>query len=246
MKVKCLIIDDEPLAINVIKKHLESFDNFEVLFTCNNAVEAFNLLAQNTIDLVFMDINMPKINGIEFIRNLKDPPMIIVTTAYREYAVESFELDVVDYLVKPISFKRLMKAVHKVTRIINDKLESEGGKSTLTSEESTKRRESYIFVKVNKKMVKIYFDDILYVESLKDYVSIKTIYEDYITHFNLSAITKLLPKHLFIRIHRSYTIALNKVKVVDGNCIQISDKMLPIGRNFVKDAKSIILNGFEN
>ncbi len=242
MKIKCLIIDDEPLALTIIKKHLENFDDFEVIHACNNPVEAFNLLAHESIDLVFLDINMPRLNGIEFIQNLTTSPYIIITTAYREYAVEGFEHDVIDYLVKPISLKRLMKALNKVSRQVNLKAESlkNGKLKTL----GTSKRTSHFFVKVNKKMVKIHFDDILYIESLKDYVSIKTIHNDYITHYNLSAITKLVPEYEFMRIHRSYTISLNKVNAIEGNCVQIHDKMVPIGRNYVKEVKGKILNGF--
>ncbi len=240
MKIKCLIIDDEPLAIKIIKKHLESFEDFEVIHTYTNPIEAFNLLAQEPIDLVFLDINMPRLNGIEFIRNLTSSPYIIITTAYREYAVEGFELDVIDYLVKPISLKRLMKALNKVSYLINIKTELVNN----ASKTSTSKKKHHFFVKVNKKMVKIHFNDILYIESLKDYVSIKTIEKDYITHYNLSAITKLVPEYDFMRIHRSFTIALNKVNAIEGNCIHIHDKMIPIGRNYVKEVKGKILSGF--
>lgn len=238
-KIKYLIIDDEPLATKVIKKHLEDFDEFELIASCNNPIEAFNLLAKDDIDLIFLDINMPKLNGLEFIKSLENPPFIIITTAYREYAVESFALDVVDYLVKPIALKRLMKALQKVSRLQSLKHDTFEGytKVPLLTEND------HFFVKVDKRMVKIYFDDILYIESLKDYVSIKTIYEDYITHYNLLAVTKLLPQHKFMRIHRSYTIALNKVGAIDGNCIYIKDKKIPIGRSYIKETKGKILNG---
>lgn len=241
MKIKCLIIDDEPLAIKIIKKHLESFEDFEVTHTFNNPIEAFNMLAQEPIDLVFLDINMPRLNGIEFIRNLSTSPYIIITTAYREYAVESFELDVLDYLVKPISLKRLMKALNKVSHQINLKTDF---KNEDYNGIARHKKNNHFFVKVNKKMVKIHFNDILYIESLKDYVSIKTINKDYITHYNLSAITKLVPKFDFMRIHRSFTIALNKVNAIEGNCVHIHNKMIPIGRNYVKEVKGKILSGF--
>lgn len=238
--INCLIIDDEPLAIRVILNHLENFKEFKVRGTCTNATEAFDILSSQQIDLIFLDINMPKMNGLEFVKTLEKPPYIIITTAYREFAVESYELNVMDYLVKPISLERFMKALQKVSHIFSLKKGADLYKKSNTVETS---QDSYIFVKVNKKMVKINFDDILYVESLKDYVSIKTVSKDYVTHYNLLAITTLLPENLFLRIHRSYTIALNKVEAIDGNRIQIKDKMLPIGRNYVKDVKEKILKG---
>ncbi len=232
MKIKCLIIDDEPLAINVIKKHLTNFENFELVATHTNTMAAYNTLSETTIDVIFIDINMPKINGIDFIKNLTHPPLTIITTAYREYAVEGFELNVLDYLVKPISFQRFLKAISKV----NDKLSEktmEGSAMTNTSE--------FAFFKVDKKMVKIFFKDILYIESLKDYVKIKTIYEDFITHKNLRSITEIIPMDKFIRIHKSYIISVSQVESVVGNTVQISGKSIPIGRNYQKDAKIAIL-----
>ena len=243
MKQKCLIIDDEPLAINVIKKYLTQFEGFELVGTCQNAIEAFNILSQKEIDLVFLDINMPQLNGIDFLKSLEKPPTVIVTTAYREYAVESYELDVIDYLVKPIAFPRFMKALHKVSRLLLDKTgmeeETEQG---IKSEEKESARDTFTFFKVDKKMIKVYFKDILYIESLKDYVRIKTIYEDLITHYNLTGISSVLPEDDFMRIHRSYTIALDKVKAIEGNCVEIAGKLLPIGRNFTKAVKDRILN----
>ncbi|MFB9058207.1 LytR/AlgR family response regulator transcription factor [Mariniflexile ostreae] len=238
--IKCLIIDDEPLAINVIKKHLENFDHFEIVNSYNNPVEAINVLTKHKIDLIFLDINMPKLNGIEFIKNLKNPPFIIITTAYREHAVESFELNVVDYLVKPIALNRFIKALHKVSRLQSFKKDTSAGNTN----SSFVNENDHFFVKVNKKIVKIYFDEIFYIESLKDYVSIKTIYGNYIVNYNLLTITKLLSKHPFIRIHRSYTVATNKVDAIDGNFIYIQGKTLPIGRRYAKEVKSKILDGF--
>ncbi len=232
MKIKCLIIDDEPLAINVIKKHLTSFENFELVATHTNAVDAYNTLSQTAIDVIFIDINMPKINGIDFLKNLTNPPLTIITTAYREYAVEGFELNVLDYLVKPISFQRFLKAISKV----NDKLSE-----NVVNDNATANPNEFAFFKVDKKMVKIFFKDILYIESLKDYVKIKTIYEDFITHKNLISITEIIPMDKFIRIHKSYIISVNQVESVVGNTVQITGKSIPIGRNYQKEAKLTIL-----
>ncbi len=241
MKIKCLIIDDEPLAVKIIKKYLEKFDNYEIVNTCNNAIEAFDILQKEQIDLIFLDINMPKLNGIDFIKNLNNPPFIIITSASSEYAVECFEHDVLDYLVKPIFFKRFMKALNKISRIVH--LQNHSSKKNLKKLNSKHSPPTHFFVKVNKKMVKINFKDILYIESLKDYVSIKTVYEDYTTHNNLLKISKLIPENDFIRIHRSFTISLHKVEAIDGNRVQIENKMIPIGRNYLKEVKTKILNG---
>lgn len=238
MKIKCLLVDDDPLSILILKKQLDHFEGFEIISICNNAVDAFNFIRKNTIDLVFVDIRMPIVNGIDFIKGLQtSPPFIIITSSCKDYAVEGFELGVLDYLVKPICIKRLVKSLHKVSRIFNISKNS----SNISKDQI--EPEDHIFIKVNKKMIKIYYDDILYIESLKDYVIIKTLYKDYVTHYNLAAITKLLPGHLFIRIHRSYTIAIDKVEAIEKNSIEINNNLLPMGRNYIKEAKDVIING---
>lgn len=238
MKIKCLLVDDDPLSIQILKKHLDYFDDFEIISVCNNAVDAFNFICKNTIDLVFVDICMPIVSGIDFIKGLQSsPPIIIITSSCEDYAVEGFELGVLDYLVKPVYIKRLVKSLHKASRVFNI------SKNTTTISENQTEPEDHIFIKVNKKMIKIYYDDILYIESLKDYVIVKTKYGDYVTHYNLAGITKLLPNNLFIRIHRSYTIAIHKVEAIDKNNIEINNNLLPMGRNYMKGAKDIIING---
>ncbi len=237
MKIRCLIVDDEPLAINVIKKFLEQFPQAELVSTCENAMEAFAYVSNNPVDLLFLDINMPTINGLDFLKSLKDPPMVIITSAYRDYAVEGFELNVSDYLVKPISFQRFLKAMDKATGSLRQNNKPEV--AVVTPTDNTK---SFIFLKVDKKMVKIYLDEILYIESLKDYVRIRTVYEDLVTHQNLNSMAKILPDDNFLRIHKSYTIAVDKVKSIEGNCVEIATKLIPIGRNYRKQAKEQILN----
>ncbi|MEO9967047.1 MAG: LytTR family DNA-binding domain-containing protein [Reichenbachiella sp.] len=233
MKISCLIIDDEPLAINVIKNFLINFKNFEVAGTCKDAVEGFNFLSNQEIDVIFLDINMPTISGLDFLRSLQKPPVVVITTAYREYAVESFELDVIDYLVKPFSLQRFMKTVNRIEQRKTEKEPNE-----VSAEDSEK---AHVFFKIDKKMIKVYLDDILYIESLKDYVRIKTYDESLINHNNLVGIAEILPSEDFVRIHRSYIIAINKVKAIDGNQVEIADKLLPIGRNYQKDIKNLLL-----
>lgn len=232
MKINCVIIDDEPLAINVIKNHLQEFQNITIVDTFNNPLDALSTLENNQIDVLFLDINMPKMNGLDFLKNIPIRPHVIITTAYREFAAESYDLDVLDYLVKPVPFPRFLKSINKLTqRIHND----QNIKNTPSTEDS------YIFLKVDKKLVKVKYDDILYIESLKDYIKVCTTVSNYIVHKSLTSITEELPENNFLRIHRSYTIAIDKVKSVEGNSIEISNKRLPIGRKYINNTKQIIL-----
>jgi len=237
MKIRCQIVDDEPLAINVIKKFLEKFQHTEVVSTCENAMDAFGYISEQPVDLLFLDINMPTLNGLDFLKSLKQPPLVIITSAYRDYAVDGFELNVLDYLVKPISFQRFLKAMDKANTALKEKKGIGISQPLVTANDGSK---SFIFLKVDKKMVKIYLDEILYIESLKDYVRIRTVYEDLITHQNLNGMAKLLPADNFIRIHKSYTISVDKVKSIEGNCVEIASKLLPIGRNYRKEVKEHI------
>lgn len=237
MKYKALIVDDEPLAINVVVRYLEGFQDFEVVDTCQNALDAFNVLDKKPVDVIFLDINMPTMSGLDLIRNLKNPPLVVITTAFREYAIDSFDLEVIDYLVKPFSLDRFMNTIGRVKKRLTpaaSPVVSETPRGTNSPE--------HVFFKVDKRMVKVMLDDIIYIESLKDYVRIKTTTESLINHNNLVSITEYLPEQKFIRIHRSYIIALNKVKAIEGNCVEIGGKLLPIGRNYQKTVKKLILN----
>lgn len=233
MKIKCVIIDDEPLAIKVIETHLKSFDHVEVTATFNNPLKAYRVLEQEKIDVIFLDINMPQMSGFSFIENLSYKPLIVITTAYREYAVKSFELNVLDYLVKPIPFNRFLKTINKVyqQKYLN-----------LSTNDSSLLQEPHIFLKVNKKLIKVNLNDIFYVESLKDYIKVITKVGDYVVHKSLTAITEELPQSNFIRVHRSYTISINKIVALEGNTIEISTRKIPIGRNYLKLTKERIFN----
>ncbi|KJD35103.1 chemotaxis protein CheY [Tamlana sedimentorum] len=234
MKTKCLIIDDEPLAINVIKNYLDQIENFEVTKTFTNAINCLNFLKDETVDVIFVDINMPVLDGLNLIKSLENPPLIIVTTAYEEFALETYELDVLDYLVKPIEFPRFMKSLNKVNRRLEN--------NTPVSD-TQNNRPSYLFVKIDKKkMKKIYLDEILTIESLKDYLKINTTTGKYIIHSTLSDFTDLLPSRDFIRIHRSYTIAINKIDAVEGNSVEIEGLRYTIGRSYLEEVKQKILN----
>jgi DNA-binding LytR/AlgR family response regulator len=229
MSIKCVIIDDEPLAIRVIESHLSKIKTFAVVATYTNPLEAMEILQVGEIDVVFLDINMPLINGLDYVKTLQNSPLIVITTAYREYAVESFELDVLDYLVKPIPFTRFMKTVNKINNALSV--------NSNTLEEDN----AHIFIKIDKKLVKIYLDEILYVESLKDYIKITTTTDTYLVHQTLTSFTDALPQENFIRIHRSYTISIQKVNAIIGNMVEINGLQIPIGRNYVQIAKDVIL-----
>ncbi|CAM1355309.1 MULTISPECIES: LytR/AlgR family response regulator transcription factor [Tenacibaculum] len=233
MKINCVIIDDEPLAINVIKNHLQEFQNINIVDTFNNPLEAINTLEKDPIDVLFLDINMPKMNGLEFLKNIPVKPHVIITTAYREFAAESYDLDVLDYLVKPIPFPRFLKSINKLTQQLHL---NQNVKNIHTNEDS------YIFLKVDKKLVKVKYDNLLYIESLKDYIKVCTTDGNYIVHKSLTSITEELPSNNFLRIHRSYTIAIDKVNSVEGNSVDINNKRIPIGRKYINNTKQIILN----
>ena len=227
-KIKCLIVDDEPPAIDVLVKYIQAVDDLELIATCSNAVEALGTLKYSPIDLLFLDIQMPQLLGTDFVRTLKNPPKVIFTTAYRKFAVEGFELDAVDYLLKPISFERFLKAINKVLQISIPL--SNLAFSFQNSEKET--TENFLYFRTDRKMVKVFLNEILYVESLKDYIKVITATKQIITKHAISALEEMLPSGQFLRIHRSYLVALNKIDSFTADDIQIGEKELPIGRMY--------------
>ena len=232
MKIKCVLIDDEPLAMKVLQNYFNNFADFEITGTFNNALEALEFINSNSVDAVFLDINMPMMTGFELIRLIEYKTKIIITTAFREFAAESYDLDVLDYLVKPIPLPRFIKCIHKIEADFNLK-------NNIKIEPH--KIEPHIFIKVDKKMVKITIDEILFIEGMKEYIKVVTSDKTYITHKSLTSLSEELPADRFMRIHKSYTIAIDKVKSIEGNRIQILSYTLPIGRNYTKDVKSKIL-----
>ena len=239
MKLKCLIVDDEPLAIEVIESHLSKLEGIEVIATCDNALQAFEILQKKQVDLMFLDIQMPKLTGIDFLKTLTRPPKVIITTAYRDYALEGYELDVVDYLLKPISFERFLEAINKVY-----KTESVFS-SSLESPAEVGPQDAYIYLKADKKMVKVMMDDILYIESLKDYVRVKTKQKEVITHQKISYLEEKLPEDAFLRIHRSFMVAISKVETYSAVTIEVPGKELPIGRNYKNQVLAVLNSGHQ-
>lgn len=226
--IKCVIIDDEPLAIEIIQTYLQKLADFELLTCFTDSVEALAYVHKNKVDLLFLDIEMPLINGLEFVKTLNYSPDIIITTAYRDYAVEGFELNVVDYLVKPIAFQRFIGATSKVIkrRSENASIIEKTDAPIFTQPDED------LWVKVDKKLIRIALNDILYIESLKDYVRIKTKDRELITYYSLNKILEKLPETNFIRIHKSFIASIKKIETIEGNMVTIAGKILPLGRSF--------------
>lgn len=233
----CLIIDDEPIAIRVIKKHLEAFTGFNVVAECNNAIDAMPVLSKEKIDLLLCDIQMPQITGVDFIRSLSHPPKVILTTAYREYAIEAFELNVVDYLLKPISFERFTKAINKFLE-----MESHQPNQPIFQKESLNTTFEYLFLKADKKHYKVNLDDILYFESMGDYVIAFTRDKKIVTKERLSYLAETLPAGRFMQIHRSYIISISKIESVGPGFVEINKKKLPLGRSYKPEVSRLLGN----
>ena len=236
--IKCIIVDDEPLAIEIMEAYVQRVDQLLLKGTFRNAVAAFSFLQAHPIDLIFLDIQMPKLTGIDFLKTLKNPPKVIFTTAFRDYAIDGFELEVVDYLLKPIPFDRFLKAIG---RVIQQPL-STPVENKIVSEPT----EQPIFFKVDKKMVKIKVCDILYIESIKDYVKVKTPDKEIITQQKISYLEESLPKHIFIRIHRSFIVSVHKIESYSATEVEIGKIQLPIGRNYKNEVlKALSRNTFK-
>ena len=224
---KCIIIDDEPIAIRVIKKHLSVFTDFNVVAECSNALEAMSILSKEKIDLLFCDIQMPQITGVDFIRSLPHPPNVIFTTAYRDYAIEAFELNVVDYLLKPVSFERFAKAINNFLEweaLQNQHFKKDGNQSKIQPE--------FLFLKADKKHYKIDLTDIFYIESLGDYIIVFTSTKKIVTNERIGSLAANLPQDEFLQIHRSFIVSIQKIESVGPGFVEIKGRKLPIGRSF--------------
>ena len=235
-KIRCLVIDDEPPAREILKKHIAGVEALELAGDCSNAVEALIFLQNNTVNLLFLDIQMPHILGTSFMRTIKNPPKVIFTTAYRKFAVEGFELNAVDYLLKPISFERFLQAVNKVLQL---NITTSNQNSTI-SEITSEHAHPFLYFRMDRKMMKVFLDDILFVESLKDYIRIFTTTKTVVTKQPISSLEELLPSDAFIRIHRSYIVAINKIDSFNADSVEISKKELPIGRLFKHDVNKLL------
>lgn len=236
-KIICLAVDDEPPALEVLKKYITSVHTLELAGTCADAIEAINFLQQNPVDLIFLDIKMPELLGTDFLKTLKNPPKVIFTTAYRKFAVEGFELDAVDYLLKPVSFERFLKAVNKMME-----LQLPNSNSFSNPEPIQDNGADSIYFRSERKMVKVAMDDILYVESLKDYIKVVTKNKTIITKNAISSLEENLPKNNFLRIHRSFIVAINKIDSYSTELIEIGKQELPISRMYRYEVEKVLQN----
>jgi DNA-binding LytR/AlgR family response regulator len=224
MKLSCLIVEDEPIGQEIIRSYIDRIDFLEVQGQFKNALEAFTWLQTHAVDLVFLDIKMPRMSGLDLLRSLTARPKAIVTSAYRDYAIDAFELDVVDYLLKPIAFERFQKAVNKVRPA---SIQPRGIKTEPIPERP------FLFVKGNKLLQKVYVEDIIYIESQRDYVKIRLAGNaEVITRQTISYYEEFLPAQLFLRIHRSFIVATRKVTAFEANRLFIGDTAIPVGRNY--------------
>ena len=224
--IKALIVDDEPLALEVLETYINQIPKISLVAKCSNAIEAGEVLSKEDVDVVFLDIQMPLLSGIDFVKTLTKKPIIVFTTAYPNYAVEGFELDAADYLLKPISLDRFIKCINKVAEKLN--LDSKN--------EIHADAEDYMFVKADKRLVKVNYHELIYIEGLKDYVQIKHDGGRIITLQTMKSLEDKLPEKIFKRIHRSYIVNLNKIEAITGNSVEVIEKgevkYLPIGKNY--------------
>lgn len=236
--INAIIVDDEPLALDVLETYIESMPDITLVKKCSNAMEANEALSTNDIDLMFLDIQMPQLTGIDFLKTLSKPPMVIFTTAFANYAIEGFELNAIDYLLKPISLDRFMKAVNKAKEHLELTRNDGGG-------EAAEEESDFIFVKADKKLIKLRYKDILYIEGLKDYVIIRrTDGSRIVTLQTMKSLEVKLPEQIFQRIHRSYIVQIDQIMALMGNMVEVIEKgtakHLPVGKNYRDELLKIV------
>jgi DNA-binding LytR/AlgR family response regulator len=236
MKIRCLLVDDEPPALAVLRSHIAAVPMLEVVAQCHNAIAAFEALQKHPVDLMFLDVKMPQLTGTDFLRSLRNPPKVILTTAYRDYALDGYDLDIVDYLLKPISLDRFLRAIQKVYR-----LESTPPLTVPAPRETTHAEtDRFLYFRADRKMVKVMVDEILYVESLKDYVRIVTAARQIVAKQTITSLEEMLPEDAFLRIHRSFIVARNRIDSFSPNHVEVGGKELPIGRHYKHDVERIL------
>lgn len=229
MKIRTLIVDDEPHAMDIIRKYATHIPEIEIVGTCSNALEAFQTIQHNTIDLVFLDIKMPRLLGTDLVRSLKTPPLVIFTTAYQEYAIEGFDLNAIDYLLKPVPLKRFLQAIDKVMHFLN----GDGKRGEQDTEAPVQQTpDHFLYLRVERRLIKVNTKDILWIESIKDYIRVITGDKTFQTKQKISVTEKLLPTGEFMRIHRSFIIPVNKMEGYHPNHLLIAGNKIPIGRNY--------------
>jgi two-component system, LytTR family, response regulator len=232
--MNCIVVDDEPLAREAMKLNIKELPNLDLIGSFDSALKANEFLQENDVDLMFLDIEMPGISGLEFIKSLKNPPHIILTTAYPQYAVEAFELEVIDYLLKPVKMERFLKSVNKVEAM----LRSHSQREIIPAEVN----DDFIFVKSERKYIKLNFSDIYFIEGLKDYVIIHANKGKYMTAMNVKTVLNKLPRSIFFRTSKSYIINVNHIDEIDGEDVIIQDSKIPIGRSYREKFLSTFVN----
>lgn len=223
LPLRCLIVEDEPLARDIISRYVKQTPTLQLAGECANAIQAFTFLQQQPVDLLFLDIRMPQLNGNDFLKALQNPPKVIFTTAYSAYALESYELNAIDYLMKPITFERFLKAVNKAS-------ETAGSRNDYRPAAAEKATESFVYFRADRKMIKVMLSDILYVESMKDYVKIITRHETIVSRQSISSVEAMLPATEFTRTHRSFIVSLKNIKSFTPELIEINATEIPIGK----------------
>jgi len=229
--IKCIIVEDETLAQQVIQSHLKKVDRFELVGICKNALEAKEVLNKQEVDLIFLDIQLPGMSGLDFLQSLQNPPLVVLTTAYSEYALESYEFNVIDYLLKPISFERFTKTINKIV---------DGRLFTHTANEKESLLHDHIFIKSNSKFFKVNFSEIIYIEGMKDYLKVHTAEYKLITHQTMNDMEKILSPKQFIRVHKSYIVAVPYIRSIYGNSIEMEKVTIPIGNSYKDKVVNLI------
>lgn len=230
MEIKCIITDDEPIARKGLKRYIGKIDYLTVIGECEDAIQLNTMLQSVQPDLLFLDIEMPHLTGLEFLASLRNPPKVIITSAHKEYALQGFELDVVDYLLKPIPFQRFLKAVNKVHALMEGELPEK------------EKEDEYIFVKSEKQLKKIYLKEILYVESMENYIIIHTLSSKEIVNTRLKSVLASLPEKYFLQVHRSYVVNLSQIKAIEGNLLLIAGDKIPVTRTLREQVYKAIIN----
>lgn len=235
MEIKALIIDDEPLARNVIIEYARKITSLSIVGECSDAISAHRLIQDKKADLLFLDINMPKLTGIEFLKTLKNPPLVIFTTAYSEYALDGFELNIIDYLKKPFSFERFCKAYFRAEELLLLK-------QSVSKTDLVEKQNDFLFVKSDKKTIKVKIADILYIEGLGDYIKLYLTDKKLVTNLSMKKLENLLPPDRFYRIHKSFIISLDKIESIEGNMVKIYNIKLPIGNLYRQEFMMFVKN----
>jgi len=236
MNIRCLIIDDEPLAVRLVSSYIQQVPGLEIAAACNSAIDAFKVLQEQKIDLIFLDIKMPKLIGTDFLRSIPNPPKVIFITAYRDYAFDGYELDIVDYLLKPVSFTRFMKAVAKASKLI-----SIDSNLAASNAEYKDNKDSFLYFKIDKEMSKVLLHEILFIESNKEYVKLYLENgKSLLVKQSISSLEKLLSPHRFLRVHRSYIATIEKISSFSSAHINIGNHKIPIGRLYKNEVEGIL------